>query len=471
MIKSYFACTVRVDRTSTILCALLCFALAFLVGCGGGETPPVNGVDLAVVGQTVAKVRTAGNEVVVLEERLTSIFEDGPQRTLGILQSDGRTVLPYIPPPGWSVVDFALHPSGDISAILTTAAEVRIVRLDPNGSIRSDQLFLDPSALTDPFFNYAGGIKNDNALQPALMHDAARLAPLGEGLAVVLRTGRNAIVAYRLDPDASGTYQRAWRTLVEPGSSILFEGITTGSFDVFGQLQNHIRIFVDVDADAPATLAVGVVNAPMANFTFRAHAEYFSDPIAASTGVLLTRVASADGRRLGSTVIDTQDRSELHGVRATLGGFVLVGRVLSAVRSDGSGWNAFTAIVARDGTSGAYSVVDVDRGDVLFDVAALPSGRYLALGTTGYVQNPSGESISEDAQPLLVLLNSDGSLAQNLGYTGGARHNQLTSIAALNGRWLLGGMINGPGTHSGDANRELIVADGFLREGSNLPAE
>jgi hypothetical protein len=225
-----------------------------------------------------------------------------------------------------------------------------------------------------------------------------------------------------------------------------------------------------VDADAPATLAVGVVNAPMANFTFRAHAEYFSDPIAASTGVLLTRLR-ADGRRLGSTVIDTQDRSELHGVRATPGGFVLVGRVLSAVRSDGSGWNAFTAIVGRDGTSGAYSVVDVDRGDVLFDVAALPSGRYLALGTTGYVQNPSGESISEDAQPLLVLINSDGSLAQSLGYTGGARHNQLTSIAALNGRWLLGGMINGPGTHSGDANRELIVADGFLREGSNLPAE
>jgi hypothetical protein len=87
------------------------------------------------------------------------------------------------------------------------------------------------------------------------------------------------------------------------------------------------------------------------------------------------------------------------------------------------------------------------------------------LGTTGYVQNPSGASISEAAQPLLVLLNSDGSLAQNLGYIAGARHNQLTTIASLNGRWLLGGMINGPGTHSGDADRKLIVADGFLREG------
>src|SRR6267378_3421707 len=471
MMRFCFVSAVTVCRTSTIFRALLCFAVALLVACGAKDTSPNKIVDLAVASQTVTKVRTAGNQVVLLEERLTSIFENGPQRTLAILQSDGHTVQPYTPPPGWSVDDFAVHPSGDISAILTTAREVRIVRLDPNGSIRSDQSFLDPAAATDPFFNYAGGIKDDSALQPALMHDAARLAPLGESLAVVLRTGRNAIVAYRLDPGVGGAYRRVWRTLVEPGSSILGEGITSGTFDVFGQLENHLRIYVDVDPDAPAALAVGVINAPMLNFTFRAHAEYFSEPIAASTGVLLTRVASADGRRLGSTVIDTHDRAELHGVRAAPGGFVLVGRVLSELRSDGGGWNAFFALVGPDGTPGPYSVVDVDRGDVLFDVAALPSGQYLALGTTGYVQNPSGASISEAAQPLLVLLNSDGSLDQNLGYIGGARHNQLTTIASLNGRWLLGGMINGPGTHSGDADRKLIVADGFLREGSNLPTQ
>ncbi len=375
-----------------VLCALLCLTAGLPVACGDTKTlptPSVGHVDLAVAGQTVIKVRTAGPHVVLLEERLNSIFEDGPQRTLAILQSDGHTVQTYMPP-AWSVVDFAVHPSGDISAILTTATGVRIVRFDPHASIRSDQLFLDPSSPTDPFFNYAGGIKNDDALQPALMHDAARLAPLGESLAVVLRTGRNAIVAYRLDPDASGAYTRSWRTLVEPGSSILAEGITSGSFDTFGQLQNHLRIYVDVDSDAATTLAVAVVNAPMQNFTFRGHSEYFSDPITASRGVLLTRVAIANGRRLGSTVIDTRDLAELHGVRATPRGFVLVGRVLSEVRSDGSGWNAFTALVGHDGTPGPYSVVDVDRGDVLFDISALPSGRYLALGTTGYVRTPFG---------------------------------------------------------------------------------
>jgi hypothetical protein len=466
--KACLVIAAKVCRMSTILRALPFLAVALLVACGSREVPLSNTVDLSVAGQTVTKVRTAGNEIVLLEERLNSIFEDGPQRTLAILQNNSQIMHPYAPPAGWSLVDFAVHPSGDISAVLTTASQVRIVRLDSTAGVRSDQPFLDPTAPTDPFFNYAGGLKDDNALQPALMHDAARLAPLGESLAVVLRTGRNAIVAYRLDPDANGAYRPSWRTLVEPGSSILAVGITGGSFDVFGQLQNHLRIFVDVDGSG--TLAVGVVNAPERNFTFRAHTDFFGEPIAATTGLLLTRMASADGHRLGSTVIDTHDLAELHAVRATPGGFMLAGRVLTEVRPDGTGWNAFAALVGSDGAAGPYNVIDVDRGDVLFDVAALPSGRYLALGTTGYVQNPTGESISEAAQPLLVLLNADGSLAQNLGFAGGARHNQLTTIAPLNGHWLLGGMINGPGTHSGDNQRELIVADGFLREGSNLPA-
>jgi hypothetical protein len=221
---------------------------------------------------------------------------------------------------------------------------------------------------------------------------------------------------------------------------------------------------VHADVDTSGTLAIGVVEATMANFTFKAHADYFNEPISASVGILLTRVATDDGRRIGSTVIDTRERAELHGLRADSRGFVLVGRVLSEVRSDGTGWDAFAAWVGRDGAFGSYSPIDVDRGDILFDVAQLPSGRYLALGTTGYVQNPNGESISESAQPLLVLLNTEGSLAQNLGFTGGPRHNQLRTIVALDGQWLVGGMVNGPGTHSGDAQPDLIVADGFLRQ-------
>ena len=448
--------------------ALLSGQLAILVGCGGTRSARIGQLNLAVTGQTITKVRASAGHIVVLEEKLTSISEDGPDRTLSILQGDGHSVNSYSAPPGWSVVDFAVHPSGDISVILTTATEVRIVRLDSRGALRSDELFLDSLSPNDPYFNYAGGIKNDIALQPALMHDAARLAPIGESLAVVLRTGRNAIVAYRVDPDASGAYTQSWRTLVEPGSSIFLLGITSGSFDVFGELQNHVRFFIDSDSN---TLAIGLVNSPMRNFTFQAHSEFFNELIAASNGVLLTRVSVRDGHLLGSTAIDTRNLAELHGVRVTPRAFLLMGRVLSEIRSDGSGWDAFAATVKPDGSPGPYSLIDVDRGDVLFDVAPLPGGRYIALGSTGYIQNPSGESISESAQPLLALLNPDGSLAQRLNYTSGPRQNQLNIIAPLNGDWLLAGMVNGPGTHSGDADHNLIKADGFVRAGSDLPTK
>ena len=451
---------------------LLCVTATLLVACGGGatdseEAPETGTVDISVAGQTVTKVRAAGNEVAFLQEQLASIFEDGPRRSLVLLKGRSEPLQPYTTPAGWSLVDFAMHPSGDLSVVLTTSREVRLVRLDHNGSVRSDQSFVDPAAATDPFFNYAGGLKDDDSLQPALMHDAARLAPLGESLLLVLRTGRNAIVAYRLDLDVGGTYRRAWRTLVEPGASILGEGITSGTFDAFGQLQNHLRVFIGVDV--AGILAIGIVEAPMLNFTFQVHVDYFDEPIAASTGILLTRVGTEDGRRLGSTVIDTRQRAELHGLRASSRGFALVGRVLSEVRSDGTGWDGFVALVAQDGSLGPYNTINVDRGDVLFDIAQLSSGRYLALGTTGYVQNPQGASISESAQPLLVLLGSDGSLVQSLSFPAGPRHNQLTTIAQIEGGWLLGGMINGPGTHSGDTDRALLVADGFLRERSDLP--
>jgi hypothetical protein len=467
------------ERAPGRLFRLLCASgLMLLAGCGGSAggneggvqaPPPVPTIDLLISGQAITKTRAAGGIVAFLQERLTSLFEAGPQRTLEILQDDGHTTRAYVAPAGWSIVDFAIHPGGDVSVVLTTAKEVRLVRLNRAASIELDEAFLDPGAATDPFFDYEGGVRDASSLQPVLMHDAARLVSIGDSLVLVLRTGLNAVVAYRLDLDATGEYRRAWRTLVEPGSSILGVGITSGTFDTFGQLQNHLLIHVDVDA--AGTLAIGLVDAPFLNSTFRAHAEYFGEPVAASMGVLVDRVDSRDGRRVGSTAIDTHVHAELHGLRATPSGFALVGRVFSEARAGGTGWNAFAAFVLRDGAPGAYSVIDVDRGDLLFDIAALPDGRYVGVGTTGYTQNPAGASISESAQPLLLLLNADGSLARNIGFPGGLRHNQLDTVESFNGQWLVGGMTNGPGTHSGDSQPALIVADGFLRVDPDIPVQ
>jgi hypothetical protein len=106
-------------------------------------------VDVAVVGRAVIKARVAGDVVALLEERPTSIFEDGPDRTLALLQPDGRSTRTYTPPAGWSLADFAVHPSGDVSLVLTTARAVRLQRMDRNGNVRSDRPFADAAAARD----------------------------------------------------------------------------------------------------------------------------------------------------------------------------------------------------------------------------------------------------------------------------------------------------------------------------------
>ena len=85
-------------------------------------------------------------------------------------------------------------------------------------------------------------------------------------------------------------------------------------------------------------------------------------------------------------------------------------------------------------------------------------------GSAGYTQNPNGASISEIAEPLLAVLEADGKVKQRIAMTAGPRQNQLRSLVAYGNNWLVGGFVNGPGTHSADSNPALVTADGFVRE-------
>jgi hypothetical protein len=156
---------------------------------------------------------------------------------------------------------------------------------------------------------------------------------------------------------------------------------------------------------------------------------------------------------------------ELHGLRVTGDDIGLVGRVFLAPVDTGTGWNAYSAHIDRtSGTVRTNTSLNVDPAEVLFDIAPLPQGRFLAAGASRYTENPAGASISEQAAPLLLVLDTDGTVKQRLDFPAGARQNQLRSLAAHGAQWLVGGMVDGPGTHSGDADPALIKADGFVRD-------
>lgn len=428
-------------------------------GSSGGQTPPPPpppGLEREVSGRAVVRLASGRAGLVALDEQLVSLAQAGPLRSLVLTPADGSARRQVDAPAGWSLVDVAPHPSGEMTVVLTQAGQVRLWRLDAAGALRADQVFTDTSAPADPYYGDGGHVDPD-ALQPVLSRDAAHVLPLGEQLLLALRTGLNAVVAYRLNY-ADGVYARAWRTLVEPGSRMDGRYLTSGSYDVFGQLANHVHLHADVAADG--TLAVAVVEG-LYTAVFEAHTLHFGEAVDTLNGSLVTRIA-ADGTRLGCTVVATAQLSELHGLRAVPGGFVALGRVRSQRLPDGSGWDAWLARVAADGSGGAVQLLDVDRGDVLFDVAALPDGSLLAAGATGYTQNPAGASISEDAAPLLLRVPADAGPPQRIAVAAGPRHNQLRALLQHGGQWLMAGQRNGPGTHSGDGDTRLIRADGFV---------
>jgi hypothetical protein len=455
---------IRLSRTGIASCLTI-----VLASCGGGGTgvavqptpPPPVSINLDTTGTAVMKVQSGAQGVALMAEKLTSLLESGPERTITFLDNDGVTSGRYSAPSGWALIDFAQHPSGQVSAVLATARMVRLVRLDSTAVVRSDFLLTDAQAPDDPFYDN-GGVRDDGSMLPVVTRDAVRLAAIGENLAVALRTGRNAVVAYRFDYTEPTGYTRIWRTLVEPGLTMFTIGITSGSFDVFGALENHWH--VHLDADPAGNIAVAVIGRQFIDPLFGVHADFFKEPTNVATGLLVTRI-DPDGKRLGSTVIDTVRTSELYCLRLNGDDIALGGRVFSESRGDGTGWNAYAAHIGRtNGVLLNYRVIDLDRGEVLFDIAPLAQGRFLVAGAAGYVQNPAGASISEQSTPLLAVLEPDGTLKERIDVAAGVRQNQLRSLAALNGNWLVGGMVNGPGTHSGDGNPALIFADGFVHE-------
>lgn len=452
-------------------------AVLALASCGGGGSstpatpappPPAPQFDRTLPGVAVSKLRVTPTGWVALQETLSARPRSGPvrpERRLSWQRDDGSTLATYAADSGWSLVDLAVHPSGEATAIAATDTQLRLLRFDPAGRLRMATDVIDPLAPQDPLVDLGATERSDTSMVPLVTRNAARVAPIGEDVALVARTGRTAVVAYRYAVEG-GQHVRRWRTLVGPASS--YEGRTFvpyASYDTFGQLDNHWHVLADTGPDG--ALYVAVTQSPASgNIALLAHNQHFGETLQSASGALLTRI-DVDGQRRWTRALETTQLSEAHGLRAEAGGVALVGRVRTQRLE--AGWDGYVALY--DGTTGtqrAYRVHDVDRGDALFDVMALADGRWLVVGTAGYVQNTAGTSISEAPLPLALVLEADGTLRQRVPLAAGARHNELRSVARWrDGRVLVAGLTNGPATHTADADLSLLRADG--REFSVAP--
>jgi hypothetical protein len=400
-------------------------------------SPPL---DVGVAGVAVMKARHTGTEYLLLLESLTSLRElDGPHRVLRRFRLDGA-VLEYAAPAGTEISDFAAHPDGDVSILVVTEAGYALERWLPDGS-------------------RSGAVPIASVAPTQFSHDAGRVAAAGKDVVLALRARDNSVHGYRYTPDGT-SYRAVWEAVVEPANDLLPVGLTSGSFDTFGQLENRFRSYVDVTPDG--AIWVGILLDPVSGL-LDAHNAAFGDdlrPISDTSptyDVLVTRLAGS-GDRVFSRVVGTPWHDEIYAIRAVAQELLIVGRSETTPGAAG-GWDALLARVSDAGVVSVHTI-DVDAADILFDVDALPDGRLIAVGGTGYVQNPSGASISEGCSLLALVLTGD--TPSRLGLPSLPRHNHLRTVLASEPMVWVGGMTNGPGTHSGDGDPSLIRADPFV---------
>lgn len=449
------------------------FPWLLLVSCGGGgdgtasepspaPTPPpaISPPTLMPQGVAVVKFRASGDGWAALTERLRRIEDKtAPDRRLLLAAAGHQPATEIDPPSGWSLIDFALHPSGALTLVLASDKQLRLQERASTGDLIQDSIFTDDEAATDPFVGNEQTLQDPQSLVPQSTRDAVELAPLGEDVLIAYRTGRNAVVAQRLTFGAGNTFQRRWRTVVEPGVEIQWVRLTSGTFDPFESLDNQWHLVLDVDSQGRSAIAVRVGGTDIV----AGHEQYFGEPVdpALVNGAIVTRL-DANGARLGATSLNTTELSEVHAVRWSGDSILVAGRVRTSDSADGGGWDGFVASVASDNTVARLQVLDFDRGDAVLDIAVLSDGRIAIAGAAGYTQNPTGASISEDSQPLLAILPSLGTPPQRVPLTAGSRQNQVRTASPWQGQLVIGGMVNGPGTHSGDSDPSLLMSDGFL---------
>lgn len=442
-------------------------ALCLLVsGCGGGSSNNDPVVDFNLCGNygemdaipqslkqnNIAIIKSLPANiggVYYLQEILSNLQRFPGQRSLKRLDCEWNVVFEYAVDDNQSLIDFVEHPSGELSLIIVSEEGHQLRRIDKDGAL-------------------LGQVQIEGLSAPFNTGDVADLSESGEDILLAAKSNDLSVKLYRYQYTSAGGFSYQWDTIVEPATSAFGWIMDGGSYDTFEQLAQPYQVSLATDSEGNAYVAVPGLAALLFN-----HNEHFSENLEfilhsdermnnwPQLDAIVTKI-SADGDRIYSVVGGTTYPDEIYGITVFGESMYIFGR---STRQAGNFWDGFvTKMRISSGEIEFSTLLDVQNGDIIYDLTELESGNLFAVGATNWTQNPLGFSVSENSEKLAVLLDGNGQLIDRYEVADGERHNQLRSVTYLGNDWLLiSGFENGPGTHSGDNDSNLVRADGFLQ--------
>jgi hypothetical protein len=425
-----------------------------LAACGVPPTPAaehsLSPRDATLPGAAAVKVEpwTQQRWIGLVETLQPQLVVTMPRRKLVWLGADLQVLREYMPQAGRFLIDFAVHPTGAAT----------VVEIEPSPG---SDLFLKPIKAwltrflpdgTEVTAELESGIPDTGAMPPLVFTlDRARIAASEEDILVAVRWSDNSVRAHRLE-FRDRAFHPAWTTVVEPPAELLAIGIIGGGFDNFHQGDRSAFVYLDVDPTGAAYVVV-----PSTADVLPAHDAFFGEHLLANAdephfdyGVSIITRLSPDGNRAYAVLSGLGTNRRLLSSRATAQTLWLTGRVRTG--SDPAGWDAWIqSFEASTGHALAERFIDVQGGDMFWEMAAMADGSILGVGSTNYTQNPGGLSVSDARDNLAVIVGPDGAVRKRLTLPAGpmGRGNEVTSVRVIDGRWgMFAGLKNGPGTHA-----------------------
>ncbi|MDB4938071.1 MAG: hypothetical protein JWP87_5043 [Labilithrix sp.] len=400
-------------------------------------------------------------------------YELGP-RSIMRAAPDRRVV--WQAPDTERMTDACRHPSGEWSAAGVDAdRRVFLARGNADG-------LLDRVLIEDPeLVNDSRAWNSTPRTVPRVWswsEQSVSVVADGEGVVLALMTEDDAVLAYRF-ARGNRTFERGPRTLVSPAASRSPFIPIGGSYDDFDAVTAPFLVHLGVEGNGRAFVAqfadsnrIRSHNAKMGTSL-----ELLRDQLYPSerTQDVLVSGFDRDGSVAFATVVGVPDvEDEVFGLAVGEGRVAVLGRHRRELGRDNTEIHVMVAELSAEGAPLATTSFDaLDSG--LAQTGAYVGSQLWVGGTEGWVQNPSGRSVSGQGQPFLARLRDDPAVQGRrvverfdplLPPTGGhaelrALRVRTTSAGATS--LFMGGHENGPQTHTGDGDPSLIRSDAWWR--------